>query len=79
MNLNVPDISFQPLFIYIKSLGKKTLTTAHTVIEYHAAQLNIMIWQCYCLGTPSLIEVWRKKVKYDITVKIIKNVFTKKK
>ena len=32
-NLNVPDISFQPLFIYIKLLVKKTLTTAHIMIH----------------------------------------------
>ena len=51
-NLNDADISFYPLSINIKSLVKKTPITSHT----HSAAQYVMIWQCYCMGTPGLIE-----------------------
>ena len=52
-NLTFPDISFQPLSIYVNSLVKKTTITSHT---HSAAQHTIMIRQWYCLWIPGLKE-----------------------
>ena len=52
-NLNVRDISLQPLFIYKKLLVKNTTRTVHA---FPVAQRNIMIRQCYCLVARVLRE-----------------------
>ena len=52
-NLNVPDISFQPLSNYIKALVKKTPTLYHSL---SAVQHNITMGQCYCFGASALRE-----------------------
>ena len=54
LNLNVPDISFQQLSIYVKYCIKITPITVYTCT---AAQHNIMIWQCGCLRVPGSREV----------------------
>ena len=52
LNLNIPDIAFQDLNIYMKLLVRKTLTTAHN----YPTVLHNNIRQCYCLGASALIE-----------------------
>ena len=55
-NLNVPDISLQPISIDTKSLVNKK-TPWHPIRLIHSAvRHNIMIWQCYWLWAPSQRE-----------------------
>ena len=85
-NLNVPDISFQPLNIYVNSLVKKTPIRSHT---HSAAQYNIMIGHLgtFCLdrgpsyvacGLPinANVYTWRGDVIMSWTINVSDMHFT---